>query len=784
MTIPIHLLVQYFRVKQAVSTSYRQTEIQQTLLKNIENPHITKIHLFVEGDDLDLSFLHTKAKVVIIPSEERLTYQQAFKYYNSNIPNTICILSNADIYFDDSLKYLQHIKWSLNVFVCPTRYESEDDTKPNILYGLGTDLSKESKWLESDTESVYSQDCWIWCNSSINATDCDFGIGVVGCDNLIARRIYDSGYTLVKCSHYICVNHLDRLSKKLHTDIKGGQSSVREKRLGSYSDYLFLGGKSDIFPDKYSERIYNIRRGLDFWNYRVLDVHHDSYLQPLLPLLKPCQLVVTSCMDGHDATKLALGNKSYWCPSNNDKRPSILIRFNHAVRLACMDIQGIPAVSSLVGFPKKLQISFSENGHSFVKVQSFDAISINNYEHTARIYFKEIIASCIRIRIIDHEGVVGMRMEVYFIASSFINSIDKSMMRFKEFVFASQCAELHRKYLTVGGLYKTIIPDMYNKHPAPWRRHLDANAYSSFFSWNTLNRDDFWKKYTEAFFCEEVFLKSNIYGKPIRKGICIVTCVMNRTQNIEKYLDSWLQKEVNQIVIVDWSSDESFYDTIQNKNDSRLVYVRVEGETFFSRTYAQNLGIKFSEYDQVLKLDSDISLKPRFFEFNRLHQGEFICGNFMVGRNDNEKYTHGNVFFYLNDCFKINGYNEIITSYGHDDSDFSLRLQLLAGLRETMLDLDFLYHNPHSELMRVTNLNKVSSSKIETEKNRMCIEKVPLWNRAFSQQEFEIVQVSSSYFKCKRLTKVHYSIPKDVEYSVNEDINKFTSRQRPQSQCG
>jgi len=70
-------------------------------------------------------------------------------------------------------------------------------------------------------------------------------------------------------------------------------------------------------------------------------------------------------------------------------------------------------------------------------------------------------------------------------------------------------------------------------------------------------------------------------------GICLYIYVMNRTENIKNNIKTWLNQSIDQLIIIDWSSKEEFYDFINGINDPRILYVRVPNESSFYRTYAQ-----------------------------------------------------------------------------------------------------------------------------------------------------------------------------------------------------
>ncbi len=94
--------------------------------------------------------------------------------------------------------------------------------------------------------------------------------------------------------------------------------------------------------------------------------------------------------------------------------------------------------------------------------------------------------------------------------------------------------------------------------------------------------------------------------RPLLDGISLVSCCMNRNDNLKKSLTSWLKLPVQEIVIVDWSSSNPVAKTISDIADERVKVVRVENETRWILTYAFNVGLRFASYNKIFKLDADI----------------------------------------------------------------------------------------------------------------------------------------------------------------------------------
>jgi hypothetical protein len=144
----------------------RQKELLFCLVRNLSNDYINQI--FLIGSDLpDIN--NIKLKLI---SSGRLTFSQLFRLMNKQIKdeNTISILSNADIYFDYSLKSLSNNNFHNSVY-CLSRY---DIINKNL----------DVKFINRND----SQDSWIF-QGKIKNINIDFHLGIRGCDNRLAYEL-------------------------------------------------------------------------------------------------------------------------------------------------------------------------------------------------------------------------------------------------------------------------------------------------------------------------------------------------------------------------------------------------------------------------------------------------------------------------------------------------------------------------------------------------------------------------------------------------------------------
>ena len=175
----------------------RHNEILLCLQNNVNNIYIKKIILLNDqiydissiNDPLNkieqiiLLNLNIKNKIEKNKKNEinieeviksfRLKYSDAIKYINENFKNEVCILSNSDIYFNNTLNEINRFNLQNKMFAL-LRYEFHD-------------MKLFSQWNEPRCDS---QDTWIFISPlNINYQLIDFQFGTPGCDNIFASII-------------------------------------------------------------------------------------------------------------------------------------------------------------------------------------------------------------------------------------------------------------------------------------------------------------------------------------------------------------------------------------------------------------------------------------------------------------------------------------------------------------------------------------------------------------------------------------------------------------------
>ena len=163
----------------------------------------------------------------------------------------------------------------------------------------------------------------------------------------------------------------------------------------------------------------------------------------------------------------------------------------------------------------------------------------------------------------------------------------------------------------------------------------------------------------------------------IKEGISLICAVKNRNENLNKALGTWIKNpDINEIVIVDWDSDEPIGEVVEKYQDGRITLAHVPNQPKWVLTWAYNLAARLTSYSKILKLDADILLSNDFFKKCELTPASFLAGNWRNMKSEDEKHISGQMFLYRDDFFSINGFDERITTYGYDEEDLYDRLEM------------------------------------------------------------------------------------------------------------
>lgn len=188
---PVQLIVQYYRSVDPA----RQVELDTCLRNNLVNQFISKVHLLTE-EKFDFVQFPNVDKIVQRVVGERLTFEMAFSYANDfdSEGDLIWILSNADIYFDESLKL---VEWEYldGVVYALTRHDVQADGAIKLV----------------DSAFAHGcQDAWFFRSPlPLNSMFTQFYLGIPGCDNRIANEFIQAGSKVINPAYLLRSLHLD-----------------------------------------------------------------------------------------------------------------------------------------------------------------------------------------------------------------------------------------------------------------------------------------------------------------------------------------------------------------------------------------------------------------------------------------------------------------------------------------------------------------------------------------------------------------------------------------------
>ena len=190
----IYLFLQYYIDK----VEERDNENKRCLKENINNKYITKIYLLNEKiytkEEMGLNDEDMK-KIHQVEINERLMFSHIFNYIKNNEIKGYYIISNADIYYNDTLKNVYKTS-IMNKRVCYAQLR--DDSNNNC---------------KLEKNCVYSQDTWILHTNNIieNISVYNIKLGIPGCDNKIIFLLNKNGnFKLYNKPLYIKCIHLHK----------------------------------------------------------------------------------------------------------------------------------------------------------------------------------------------------------------------------------------------------------------------------------------------------------------------------------------------------------------------------------------------------------------------------------------------------------------------------------------------------------------------------------------------------------------------------------------------
>jgi len=201
-------------------------------------------------------------------------------------------------------------------------------------------------------------------------------------------------------------------------------------------------------------------------------------------------------------------------------------------------------------------------------------------------------------------------------------------------------------------------------------------------------------------------------------SVSLICACKNRNAPLKISLSSWLLfEEIIEIIIVDWSSDESLEEL--TRLHQKIKVISVPNQEYFNQPQPLNLAASIATGKYILKVDSDYILNPyfNFFDHYKIDDKSFLCGQHdyeqhEIASSPYFKYLRGLLYITRDNYLKVGGYNEIHTQYyAYEDDEIVHRLELL-GLKKYKVENNHnIIHIPHPDKKRLENFEAYHTDK-------------------------------------------------------------------------
>lgn len=206
----VNLYYNYFKS----SFAERIPEIDYCFNRCIEDTNIDKVYVFDETK----SVVETE-KVKPIPTDKRLTFRDYFNFINTkSSASDVNAIINTDCYFGhDSSNLLNNIKD--NESWCLSRWHVRS-LDPFDSFPFST--------------NPFSHDGWVFRGIIKNIKQCDWSLGIPGCDSRIAFEIKDAGYEMRNPMLSLKLYHVHMSEKRSYDAAGSGSGRI-------HGNYLAVG---------------------------------------------------------------------------------------------------------------------------------------------------------------------------------------------------------------------------------------------------------------------------------------------------------------------------------------------------------------------------------------------------------------------------------------------------------------------------------------------------------------------------------------------------------------
>jgi predicted O-methyltransferase YrrM len=280
-------------------------------------------------------------------------------------------------------------------------------------------------------------------------------------------------------------------------------------------------------------------------------------------------------------------------------------------------------------------------------------------------------------------------------------------------------------------------------------------------------------------------------------NISLICSCKNRNHSLQISLSSWLLfKEITEIIIVDWDSDESL--NYLTNLDSRIKIIAVSDQQYFNQPQPLNLAVSIASGDYILKVDTDYILNPyfNFFEYYKVDNHSFLCGQndyqeLEINSSPYFKYLRGLLFVSRENYLKVGGYNEVHTQYyAYEDDEIVHRLELLGLEKKKVCYNHHIIHIPHPDKKRVENfqayhtdkkleenIRKMLSTHYSGEELEWQVEYVLAQQHIEINRQKSLSEITDYYFKSNiiwKITQINEQLYMAKKHMPNEKLKNLS----------
>jgi len=180
---------------------------------------------------------------------------------------------------------------------------------------------------------------------------------------------------------------------------------------------------------------------------------------------------------------------------------------------------------------------------------------------------------------------------------------------------------------------------------------------------------------------------------------------MNRNFHLDESLPTWVAiKEIEEIIIVDWSSVIPVKAVVDKYQNGKITIIRIDGKKYWNSCIPRNVGIRAAKSKFIFTVDADIRVNRDVFKYIVPEDNVFYTGGFKDSSDKENKYsTCGTSLISRELLLSNNGFNEDMGEMFTDDSELYHRLSRLGAKWDTNNLLRYVHAIPHKNDVRMKN---------------------------------------------------------------------------------